>query len=241
MLAIWLAHIWLTFFFMPIAYELTGSFNLAFCANPALRSKRDHGFRKKVKLNSFGKKFFCGYDTQGNMLWQMLLFQSLFLVYICAFILLNIIFVITLVTSNANPTSWIKLWIFEIVAQHVLLAIAMISSWVKNIFLWSNERKNKEHSKDYSSNMISRDREILKYKKIIKLKGKIVTFLKHYGLRTDNRQQYVIYFDDVTRIEKKLSKKFPKLYTTILKTQYGIHFFNIYDSLNNLLIQIRII
>lgn len=47
MLAIWLAHICMVIFFMPIAYELTGSFNLAFCCNPALKCEKIAGFEKK--------------------------------------------------------------------------------------------------------------------------------------------------------------------------------------------------
>lgn len=141
MLAIWLAHIWMVIYFMPIAYELTGSFNLAFCCNPALKRERNSGFRKKVKLNHFWKNFFCGYDTDGNMLWLMLSYQCLLLAYICIFILLNVIFTITLVADNAISTRWVKLWILEIVVQLVMFAIVMIFSYLKDIYLWSKKRK----------------------------------------------------------------------------------------------------
>ena len=50
-------------------------------------------------------------------------------------------FIITLVAANTISTSWIRLWILEIFAQLVIFAIAMISSYLKDIYLWSKERK----------------------------------------------------------------------------------------------------
>lgn len=240
-LAIWLAHIWMVIYFMPIVYELTGSFNLAFCCNPALKCERNSGFRKKVILNPFWKNLFCGYDIDGNMLWLMLSYQCLFLAYICVFILLNVMFIITLVAANTISTSWIRLWILEIVAQLVIFAIAMISSYLKDIYLWSKKRKKAKHSNISSDNMIKKDLKILKQKKIIKQKNEIVTFLKQYGLRVDKHKHFMIYSTDAKQIEKVLSKEFPELYVSVLENQKGTRLLTIYNTKKEyLLIQIEI-
>lgn len=240
MLAIWLAHIWMVIYFMPIAYELTGSFNLAFCCNPALKCKKSSRFQKKVILNPFWKNFFCGYDVGGNMLLFVLSYQCLLLAYICVFILLNVIFIIILVTTNAVPTSWIRLWMFEMVAQYVIFAIAMVSSYLKDIYLWTKEKKPK-HSSISSNNIIKRDIKLLKQKQVIKQKNEIVTFLKQYGLRIDKHKQFMIRLTDAKQIEEVLSKEFSQLYVTVSENQKGTQFLMIYSAKKEyLLMQIKI-
>ncbi|MBQ7799034.1 MAG: hypothetical protein IJ370_00925, partial [Oscillospiraceae bacterium] len=170
MLSVWVAHIWIVFYFMPIAYDLAGSLNMAFCCNPVLECERNKGIRKKVMLNSFCRKLFYGYDACSNMLCFVLLYECFLFIYICIFILSNVIFIVELVTNSANLAFWRKLWIFEIVVQLVMFAIVMLSSYLKDIYLWSKEEKNKERSKVHGENMIKRDIEILKCKKIIKQK-----------------------------------------------------------------------
>ena len=122
-MSIWLAHIFTVIYFMPISYELTGSFNLAFCCNPVLICPQNSGFRKKVKLNSFFKKLFCGYDNQGNMLWLVFFYQCILFLYICVFVFLNIVFIGEVVTNNVSPAIWIKIWGVEIIAQYIIFAV----------------------------------------------------------------------------------------------------------------------
>lgn len=229
MLAMWLAHIWMVIYFMPIAYELTGSFNLAFCCNPVLECETSKGFRKKVILNFFWKKFFCGYDNHGNMIWLMLFYQCLLLIYICAFILLNVIFVVDFIINNTNSTIWIKIWFFEIVTQYVIFAIVMISSYLKDIYLWAKERKLSP-SPIKKRNICENDIGILEARKIAKQKNKIVAFLKQYGLFFDRHKYYLITSVDLKIIEEALQKEFPQLYIVLSQNEGGKQFFKIHHK-----------
>lgn len=241
MIAIWLAHILTVIYLMPIAYELTGSLNLAFCCNSVLICEKNSGFRKKVKLNSFCKKLFCGYNNDGNMLCLMLLYQCLLLAYICVFIFLNSIFIIALVKANTNPTIWIRLWIFEIVVQYAIFAVVMVSSYIKDIYLWSKERKKEKRPKINSVSMIKSDIKMLKSRKIIKQKNEIVTILRQYGLHTDKHKHYIINSTDLRKIEVALAKEFPELYVDFLENQKELRLLKIYDTKKEyLLIQVKI-
>ena len=149
-------------------------------------------------------------------------------------------FIITLVAANTISTSWIRLWILEMFAQLVIFAIAMISSYLKDIYLWSNKRKKTKHSNISSDNMIKKDLKILK-QKIIKQKNEIVTFLKQYGLRVDKHKHIMICSTDAKQIEKVLSKEFPELYVSVLENQKGTRLLTIYNTKKEyLLIQIEI-
>lgn len=241
MLTVWLAHIWIVIYFMPVAYELTGSFNLAFCCNPALKCERNSSFQKKVKLNPFWKKFFCGYDIDGNILFCVLSYQCLLFAYIFIFVLLNVIFIITIVSDNAISTNWIRLWIFEIIAQLAMYAIVMVSSYLKDIYLWSKKGKKTKHSNVSGDNVIKRDIKTLKYKKIIKHKSEIVTFLKQYGLFVDKHKHFIIYSNNPKQIEEVLSKEFPEFFVTIMEDPKGTQLLTIYSAKKeHLLIQIII-
>lgn len=238
-LALYLAHIFMAIFFLPIAYELTGSFNLAFCCNPLLACEKSTGFHKKIKLNSFGKKFFCGYDEKDSLLWLMFLYQCLLLAYICIFIFLNVMFIITLITSTMGAINWIRVWIFEIIALYALFAIVIISSYLKDIYLWTKDKKSKKGTKTKS--LLKSDIEQLKYRKIIKQRSEIVTFLKQYGLRTDSHGHYIVPLTNLSKIEKALSKSFPKRYIVFSKSENGNPRFEIYNKKYDcLLIQVKI-
>jgi regulation of enolase protein 1 (concanavalin A-like superfamily) len=239
MLAIWLAHIFTVIYFTPIAYELTASFNLTFCRNSVLIYDKPNDFKKTVKLDSFWRKLFYGYDNENNMLWLILLYQCILLAYTCVFIFLNIIFIIALITTHVNSAIWIKLWLFEIVAQCVIFAVVIASSYLKDIYFWSKERK-KTHFKISRTNMIKRDIKMIQNKKIIKQKNEIVTFLKQYSLHVDRHKFYIANATDFDKMEESLTQVFPKLYITASKNQKGHRILQIYDKKKEyLLIQIR--
>lgn len=229
-LVIWLSHIWVVCYFMPISYDLTGSFNSAFCCNAVLKCTEGKGFRKKVILSSFWKKLFYGYDNCGNMLWLILIYQSIMLIYICVFMLLNLIFMITLVIKNVVPTMWIKLWFFEVILQCVIFAIIMISSYLKDIYLWSKERKMNNDSQPQRKQFFMSVTAMLKAKKIIRQKSLITLFLKQYGLYTSKHGYYMISISNLKQAEKALLKEFPELHIISSENENGNHIFKVYNK-----------
>ncbi len=241
MLSVWLAHIWTVFYFMPIAYDLTGSLNMGFCCNPALECERNSGIRKKVTLNTFWKKFFFAYDENGNMLLLVLAYQSFLFLCICVFLLLNIIFVVAFLTNNANVVGWKKLWIFEIVAQYVIFGIVMLFTYLKDIYLWSKVRKSQKYSSISSDNMIKTEMRIFKLKKVIKQKNQVFDFLKQYGLCVDKHKNFMISSYNVKQVEKALLKEFPKLHISFSEEQKGERLLKVYNAKKDyLLIQVEI-
>ena len=242
MLAMWLAHIWVVIYFMPIAYELTGSFNLTFCCNPLVNNEKTKLFQKKLKLNGFWMNFFCGYDKSGIMVWLPLCYQSLFLIYIVIFLLLNILFITTTLINMPLQISWIRLWFIEVIFQCSLFAVAMLSSYTKDIYLWTKDRKEKKQSNINDENIIRHDIKILKQKRIIKQKSEIVNLLKTVGMYIDKKHHYSISFSNVENAIYALSKNFPQLSSIILSEQNRDQLMKIYDTKNeHLLIQINII
>lgn len=241
MLAMWLAHIWLVVYFMPIAYELTGSLNLTLCCNSLKNNEKEKWFQKKIKLNVFWKKFFCGYDESGNMTWLPLCYQSLFLLYVVIFLLLNFLFITTILTNIHLQISWINVWFIEITFQLSLFAIAILSAYIKNIYLWTKDRKEK-HSNLDSESIIKRDIKTLKQKRIIKQKNKIINLLKPLGMYVDRKHHYFILSSNTEKAISTLSKEYPQLPIIISSKQKNDQAIEIYDTKHEyLLIQINII
>ena len=242
MLAIWLAHIWMVIYFMPIAYELTGSFNLTFCCNSFVNNEKTKLFQKKLKLTDFWMNFFCGYDKNGNMVWLPLCYQSLFLVYIVIFLLLNVLFITTTLINMPLQISWISLWFFEIIFQCSLFAVAMLSSYTKDIYLWTKAPKGKKQLDLSHENIIKHDIKILKQKRIIKQKNEIIDLLKTVGLYIDKKHRYTISSSNVENAIYALSKNFPQLSIIISSKQNHEQLMEIHDTKEQyFLIQINII
>ena len=239
--AIWLAHIWVFIYYWPTEYELSGSFNLAFCSNPLLKSEKNSGFRKKVKLKSLGKRLFCGYDAGGNMLWLPLVYQCVFLVYAFMFVLLNVLFVVMFVTAKADLTLWVRIWLFEIVVQWIIFAIVLISASVKDVCLWSKKKKDPNYSKESNFDWIKSDLRMLKNKKIIKKQREISDFLKRYGLQINKHKRFFVNSADLKSLEDALINKFHRLHTAVFENQKGELYLNVCDAkTEDILIQIKI-
>ena len=114
------------------------------------------------------------------------------------------------------------------VAQFVIFSVVMISSYLKNIYLWSRKREKKKRSSVSRDSIIKSDIKLLKQKRIIKQKNEIVTFLKQYGLYIDKHTHYMMCSSDAKQIKEILSKEYPKLHVAFLENQKGILFLEIY-------------
>ncbi len=235
---IWLAHIWMVIYFMPIAYELTGSFNLAFLCNPAFECKKA---KRGVTLSPVLKKFFCGYDNGGNIVWLILIYQCIFLAYICIFLSLNIILLAKLIINDVDKALWMNIWMIEMIVQCSIFAVVRISSYLKDIYLWSRERKNKKHRNVSVVHTVNDDIRIIRNKKIIRQKNELVAKLKQYGMRRDKHNHYIIQSGEVTKLEEALHKEFPNLYADFSKNEKGKPILKIFDEKEDqLLMQILI-
>lgn len=239
MIAIWFGHICFAIDFTIGAYVFTAILNQNFCDSIESKYESNSGFRKKVELNSFFKKIFCGYDDNGDILWWILIYQCIILLYICVFILLNIVFAITLITANANSEIWIRVWIIEMLSIVVLYNIPKISFIIKDLYL---RLRYKERYKNDSSfrQMLKNDKKMINSKKIIKQKNEVFAFLKRYDIRFNKHKHYVISSTNAKQIEQALEKEFPKLRISSLENEKGIHIIEIHSAKKELLIQVEI-
>lgn len=136
LLTLWVSIIFLAIFMFPPMQRGTAWINLSFCCDPVLRDGSNKLIRKKVTLKARGRKFFFGYDREGNMILPMLILQGVLLGYIGVFLIVSFVFLLMFITDTASQAVWIRIWYFEGILLLTLAIVISIFFYTKIIWRW---------------------------------------------------------------------------------------------------------